>query len=34
MKTYNQYQNQIGFVGGSLGADLTEQLNNMADIFE
>ena len=33
MKTYNQYQNDIGFKGGSIGADLMEQLTNMNEIF-
>lgn len=33
MKTYNQYQNNIGFKGGSIGADLLEQLNNLNDLF-
>lgn len=33
MKTYNQYQNNIGFIGGSIGANLLEQLNNLNDLF-
>lgn len=34
MKTRNQYQNDLGFSGGSIGQNLTEQLLNIADIFE
>lgn len=33
MKTYNTYQNDIGFVGGSIGSTLTEQLDHLDDIF-
>lgn len=33
MKTYNQYQNDIGFIGGSLGANLQKQLDNINEIF-
>jgi len=33
VKTYNQYQNDIGFVGGSLGANVVQQLTNLQDIF-
>lgn len=33
MKTYNQYQNDLGFKGGSIGANLIEQLDNMNEIF-
>lgn len=33
MKTYNQYQNNIGFIGGSLGATVLEQINNINEIF-
>jgi len=33
MKTYNQYQNNIGFKGGSLGANLLEQLDNLEELF-
>lgn len=34
VKTYNQYQNDIGFVGGSLGANVVQQLTNLQDIFQ
>lgn len=33
VKTYNTYNSQIGFVGGSLGANLSVQLDNIASIF-
>lgn len=33
MKAYNQYQNNIGFVGGSLGNDLYSQLDNINQIL-
>ena len=33
MKTYNQYQSNLGFVGGSLGADLLSQLGNINELF-
>lgn len=34
VKSYDYYNDQIGFGGGSLGNNLTSQLNNIADIFE
>ena len=34
VKTYNEYQNNIGFLGGSLGTDLDMQLARITDIFE
>lgn len=33
MKTYNQYQNNLGFKGGSIGANIQEQIDNMAELF-
>lgn len=33
VKTYNEYQNRIGFLGGSLGANLDDQLSRISDIF-
>lgn len=33
VKTYNDYQNNIGFLGGSLGTNLDSQLSRIADIF-
>ena len=33
MKTYNQYQSNIGFIGGSIGADIISQLDNLNEIF-
>ena len=32
-KTFNLYQNDIGFVSGSLGGNLQSQLNNIAELF-
>ena len=34
VKTYNQYDNNIGFLGGSLGTTPFEQLTRLSDIFE
>ena len=34
VKTYNEYQNNIGFGGGSIGTNLDDQLSRLADIFE
>lgn len=34
VKTFKTYQNNLGFVGGSLGANLDEQLSRIADIFQ
>ena len=34
VKTYNQYVDKLGFSGGSIGANLQSQLNNMQDIFK
>ena len=34
MKTYNQYQNNLGFIGGSLGANIQEQVDNMCELFD
>ena len=34
MKTFNQYSNKIGFVGGSLGPDIITQIQNFAELFE
>lgn len=33
VKTYNQYQNDIGFIGGSLGNSVYEQITRLSDIF-
>ena len=33
VKTYNEYNNQIGYLGGSLGGDLESQLNRIAELF-
>ena len=33
VKTYNQYTNKLGFGGGSIGANLSNQLSNIADVF-
>lgn len=33
MKTYNQYQNNLGFGGASLGANVEAQLNNLNTLF-
>ena len=33
MKTYNQYQNNLGFGGPSLGASVGQQLNNLNTLF-
>ena len=33
VKTYNDYQNRIGFLGGSLGTNLDDQMDRLADIF-
>ena len=33
MKTFNTYQNDIGFVGGSLGADISEQIDTINKFF-
>ena len=34
MKTYNQYQNKIGFLGGSIGTNLAQQINSINMLFE
>jgi len=34
MKTFNTYQNDYGFISGSLGGNITTQLGNIADLFE
>lgn len=34
VKTFKTYQNDLGFVGGRLGANLDEQLSRIADIFQ
>lgn len=34
MKTYNEYQNDIGFIGGSIGTNLTQQLESIAQMFQ
>ena len=34
MKTFNQYQNTIGFISGSIGPNISTQLNNIAELFE
>lgn len=34
VKNYNTYVNQIGFLGGSLGANFDQQLGQIADIFK
>ena len=34
MKTYTQYQNRIGFIGGSIGTNLQQQLNSINSLFE
>lgn len=33
MKTYNEYQNDIGFIGGSLGTNVISQLDKLSDLF-
>lgn len=33
MKTYNEYQNDIGFVGGSIGSNLLSQLDTFYQLF-
>ena len=33
MKTYNQYQNNLGFGGASLGANVEQQLTNLNTLF-
>jgi len=33
MKTYSQYQNDIGFLGGSIGKGIAEQLGSIAQVF-
>lgn len=34
MKTYNEYQNKIGFVGGAIGTNLAQQLNSINMLFD
>lgn len=34
MKTYIQYQNNIGFLGGTIGGNVQEQLNSLNQLFE
>ena len=34
MKTYTEYQHRIGFIGGSIGTGLQEQLNSINSLFE
>ena len=34
VKSYNTYNNQMGFAGGSLGSNFDAQLNTIADIFQ
>lgn len=34
VKTYSHYKNDIGFGGGSIGGNLTQQLGNIFDMFE
>lgn len=33
MKTYNDYQNDIGFIGGSLGANAMQQIDHLNQLF-
>ena len=33
VKTYNEYSNQIGYLGGSLGSDLSSQLDRIQELF-
>jgi len=33
MKTYTEYQNKIGFLGGSIGTNLHEQLGSINQLF-
>ena len=33
-KTHSDYTNSLGFVGGSIGGNLDQQLDNIADIFK
>lgn len=33
MKTFNNYNNEIGFLSGSLGPNLISQINNFAELF-
>ena len=32
-KTYNNYMDQIGFIGGSVGASIVEQIDNLNQLF-
>ena len=34
MKTFNQYNNDIGFLSGSLGSNIAAQVGNFAELFE
>lgn len=34
MKTFNQYNNDIGFLSGSLGSNIVAQVGNFAELFE
>jgi len=34
MKTFRTYQNDIGFIGGELGADVASQVNSFQQLFE
>ena len=34
MKTFNQYNNEIGFLSGSLGSNIATQVGNFAELFE
>ena len=34
MKTFNQYNNDIGFLSGSLGSNIAIQVGNFAELFE
>jgi len=34
IKTFNEYNNDIGFVNGTLGSNLDAQLSNIQDLFE
>jgi len=34
MKTFNEYNNKIGFLSGSIGPNIVTQIGNFAELFE
>lgn len=34
MKTFNQYNSKLGFIAGSMGPNVSKQVNNFAELFE